>query len=135
VFARAPVLRRAAVFSIVNGVLIQALPYQNPDALVTMFEKVPGAPVDKFEFSAPDFGIVRDAVRSYSGMAAFRNVTYELSGIAQPQRLVGAKVSPELFGVLGVSPAIGRGLTLANVLNDILGVLRPPGGYDIGAYQ
>ena len=47
-----------AVFSIVNGVLIQPLPYRDPAALVTIFEKIPQAPVDHFEFSAPDFEIV-----------------------------------------------------------------------------
>ena len=56
-----------AVFTIVNGVLLRALPYRHPGELVTMFEKVPGAPVDKFGFSAPDFEIVRDAARSYTG--------------------------------------------------------------------
>src|SRR5262245_15558381 len=59
-----------AVFTIVNGVLLRALPYKNPQELVAIFEKVPGAPVDKFDFSAPDFEIVRDAARSYSGMFA-----------------------------------------------------------------
>jgi hypothetical protein len=89
-----------AMFSIVNGVLIQALPYRNPGALVTIFEMVPGAPVGKFPFSAPDVEIVRGAARSYSGMAAYRNATYELSGIAEPRRIVRTRVSPELFAVL-----------------------------------
>ena len=74
----------AAVFSIVNGVLIRALPYKDPSELVVIFEKIPGAPVEKFDFSAPDFEIFREAARSYSGMAAFRNATYELSGVASP---------------------------------------------------
>src|SRR6185295_1555153 len=50
----------AAVFSIVNGVLITALPYKDPAQLVVIFERVPGAPVDKFDFSAPDFEIMRE---------------------------------------------------------------------------
>src|SRR5713226_1967058 len=101
-----------AVFSIVNGVLIQPLPYRDPAALVTIFEKIPQAPVDHFEFSAPDFEIVRGIARSYTGMAAYRNATYELSGISDPRRLVGTRVSPELFSVLGVGPALGRPLTI-----------------------
>jgi putative ABC transport system permease protein len=100
-----------AVFTIVNGVLLRALPYRNPDELVTLFEKVPGAPVDKFDFSAPDFEIVRDAARSYAGMFAYRNETVELSGVAESQRVVATRVSPEMFGVLGVAPALGRVLT------------------------
>jgi putative ABC transport system permease protein len=100
-----------AVFTIVNGVLLRALPYGNPGELVTMFEKVPGAPVDKFGFSPPDFEIVRDASRSYTGMFAYRNETVELSGVGESQRVVATRVSPEMFGVLGVAPIVGRALT------------------------
>jgi putative ABC transport system permease protein len=100
-----------AVFSIVNGVLINALPYERPEHLVVIFEKMPRAPVDKFDFSAPDFEILRETARSYSGIAAFRNATYELSGTAAPERLDAARVSPEIFGVLGVSPLLGRAFT------------------------
>jgi putative ABC transport system permease protein len=100
-----------AVFTIVNGVLLRSLPYKDPDALVTMFEKIEGAPVDHFSFSAPDFEIVRSLARSYSGMAAYRRQSYELSGTMQPERIVGTRVSPEIFDVLGVAPAFGRSLT------------------------
>ena len=101
----------AAVFTIVNGILIAALPYKDPQQLVLVFEKVPGAPVDKFEFSAPDVEIMRDAAQSYSAMAVFRNAQYELSGVTSPERLDAVRVSPELFTVLGVSPILGRALT------------------------
>ena len=100
-----------AVFTIVNGALLAALPYREPQRLVLLFEKVPDTPFDKFDFSAPDFEIVRDLARSYDGMAAYRNAGFELSGIAQPERLTGARVSPTLFNVLGVMPVLGRALT------------------------
>src|SRR5439155_1468875 len=100
-----------AVFSIVNGVLVQSLPYKDPGALVLMFEKWPTGPVDKWEFSAPDFEIVRGRARSFSGLAAYRSTTYELSGTMAPQRIIGTKISPELFDVLGVAPAFGRAIT------------------------
>jgi len=100
-----------SVFTIVNGALLAALPYEDPQRLVLLFERVPDAPYDKFDFSAPDFEIVRDAAQSYTGMAAYRNAGYELSGIAEPERLMGARVSPNLFHVLGVSPVVGRSLT------------------------
>jgi putative ABC transport system permease protein len=97
-----------AAFSILNGVLLEALPYHEPQRLVTMFEKVPDAPVEKFGFSAPDFEIIRRLSTSFTGMAAYRNASYELSGIGQSERLIATRVSPELFSVLGVGPAVGH---------------------------
>jgi predicted permease len=100
-----------AVFSIVNGVLFKALPYSRPDQLVTMFEKVPGAPVEKFGFSPPDFEILRRYATSFTNLAAYRNVSYELSGAGPSDRVTVAKVSPEMFPLLGASAALGRTLT------------------------
>src|SRR5437660_1498343 len=71
-----------AVFTIVNGVLMRALPYRNPHELVAIFEKLPEAPVPKFEFSPPDFAFIRGAVGSFTGMFAYRNQALELSGAA-----------------------------------------------------
>ena len=100
-----------AVFTIINGALLRALPYADPASLVALFESVPEAPVDKFDFSATDFEIVRDAARSFTGMAAYRSTAYELSGISNPERLTAARVSPNLFAVLGVGTALGRTFT------------------------
>jgi putative ABC transport system permease protein len=100
-----------AVFTIVDGVLLRALPYRNPGELVTIFEKLPGAPVPKFEFSAPDYLFLRGTAQSFAGMFTFRNQSLELSGPAESQRVIGARISPELFDVLGVAPVLGRALT------------------------
>jgi predicted permease len=100
-----------AVFSIVNGVLFKALPYSRPEQLVTMFEKVPDAPVEKFGFSAPDFEIIRRHATSFTDLAAYRNVSYELSGAGSSDRVTVTRVSPEIFQLLGASAALGRTLT------------------------
>ncbi len=100
-----------AVFTIVNGVLLRALPYQNPGELVAIYEKVSGAPMAKFEFSAPDYLFIRGAAQSFADMFTFRNQSLELSGAVESQRIIGARVSPEMFQVLGAAPALGRALT------------------------
>ncbi|MGE5833393.1 MAG: ABC transporter permease [Acidobacteriota bacterium] len=99
-----------AIFSIINGVLLEPLPYRESDRLVTFFEQIPGAPI-RFGFSAPDFTIIRGATRSFEGMAAYRNVSYELSGLAESQRIVVTRTSPELFDILGTTPMLGRPFT------------------------
>lgn len=100
----------AAVFTIVNGILLEALPYKNPEQLVALFEQLPNW-TGRLGFSPPDFEIIRKESRSFSGMAAYQTGSYELAGIAQPHRLNGARVSPELFSVTGVEPAMGRPIT------------------------
>jgi len=99
-----------AVFSVVDGVLFKALPYNEPQRLMLVYEQPPGAP-NKFGFSPPDFEIVRELARSYSGFAAYQTNGYELSGGVTPERLIGARVSPNLLSVLGVDPLMGRPLT------------------------
>jgi predicted permease len=99
-----------AVFSVVDGVLFKALPYRDPQELVLLFEQLPNAP-NKFGFSPPDFEIVRSLARSYSAFAGYRTSGYELSGNVTPQRVIVARITPNLFSVLGVSPLLGRSLT------------------------
>src|SRR5262249_41547534 len=94
----------AAIFTIVNGILLESLPYKNPGQLVLMFEHLPNAS-GKFGFSPPDFEFIRSSSRSFSGMAAYRTGTYELSGIGQSERMTVARVTPDLFQVLGAVPA------------------------------
>src|SRR5215831_7966953 len=101
-----------AVFSIVNGVLVKSFPYRDPSKLVLLFEQIPISST-KFGFSPPDFETMRHVVRSYEGFAAYRTQSYELAGTANPQRVIGARVSYDLFSILGAEPAQGRLFTSA----------------------
>jgi len=99
-----------AVFSIVDGVLFKALPYPHPEQLVVAFENV-GPSLEKAGFSPPDFETLRRHATSFTDLAAYRNVSYELSGVGRSVRVKAAKVSPSLFSVLGANPALGRTMT------------------------
>jgi putative ABC transport system permease protein len=101
-----------AVFSVVNGVLVKSFPYRDPSKLVLLFEQIPISTA-KFGFSPPDFETMRRVVRSYDGFAAYRTQSYELAGTASPQRVTGARVSYDLFSILGAEPARGRVFTAA----------------------
>jgi predicted permease len=100
-----------AIFSVVNGVLLRALPYPAPDRLVLLYESV--GTMDPFGFSAPDLMGFQERTRSYENLAAYRTVEFELSGVDQPERITAAKISASLMDVLGVSPALGRAFTAA----------------------
>jgi putative ABC transport system permease protein len=98
-----------AIFSVVNGVLLRSLPFESPERLALLYKGIVGERM--FGFSAPDFVAFRDRARSYDSVAAYRTVEFELSGVATPERIKGARISASLLDVLGVRPAFGRAFT------------------------
>ena len=101
----------AAMFSVVNGVLLEPLPYADPDRLVVLWEKDLARGKDRNVVSVPNFEAWRDRARSLSATAAAVPLPATITGSAGPERLVGAEVSPGYFGLLGVRPALGREFT------------------------
>src|SRR5262245_53628351 len=100
-----------AIFSVVNGVLLRSMPFSDPASLVIVYEAMPKAIASPIGFSAPDYVGFEQRVRSFTGLAAFGNKEYELSGVTQPERVTAARVSATIFDVLGVQPRIGRAFT------------------------
>jgi predicted permease len=97
-----------ATFSIVNAALIKPLGFADPDRLVALQEQIVGYEFDEGPFSPPDFLDVQRDQRSFTGIAAFLNLSLELSEGEQPVRVDAAKVSSNLFPLLGVAPLHGR---------------------------
>src|SRR5947207_14172402 len=113
-----------AIFSVVDAVLLKPLPYPHADRLVSLDTKLPGPGKDIFAsaMSYPDIQQLQALTRDFAGVAAYRDTRYNYAGGDQALELAATIVSPNLFGVLGVSPAIGRGFTGAE-LHDRLAVL------------
>ena len=102
-----------AIFSIVNTVLLRPLPYKDSDRLVRIVENIPaaeslsGAPERTTTMSPEAFLQWRSSTKTLSGMAMERDIPATLRG-PQTLRLSGFQVSPALFQMLGVQPALGR---------------------------
>jgi putative ABC transport system permease protein len=102
----------AAIFSVVNAVLLRPLPFAEPDRLVFLF----GTPTNGDSAkvgrgtSYPDYADFRDRARSFSQLAAasLRQTTVTGSRF-EPAIVPGAVVTANLFATLGVAPAMGRG--------------------------
>jgi putative ABC transport system permease protein len=101
-----------AVFSVVDAVLLRKLPFRDPDRLVMIWEKnlTLGAMVgDRVPSAYVNFaGWVLQA-KSFDGIAGFEDVSLNRTGMGEPERVAGARVTPNFFGVLGVTPALGTG--------------------------
>ena len=99
----------ATMFSVVDGVLIQSLPYKDPDRIVVLSSSNAKANVEDARLSFPDFRDIRDNVRGYEtvGLMQYRSLTIA-DGAKEPERYSGAAVSWNMFEMLGVQPIAGR---------------------------
>ncbi|MGB6832018.1 MAG: ABC transporter permease [Candidatus Acidiferrum sp.] len=95
-----------ALFSVVNGVLLNPLPFPNPDQLVAVYSKT--AEFEQSSISYPNFlDWVRDN-HSFSKLGAFRSEEYNMTGQGEPERLHGHMISADFFPALGINPVLGR---------------------------
>jgi putative ABC transport system permease protein len=98
----------SAAFAIVNGVLLAPLPYAEPGRLVALWERTE-AGVDN-AVAWPNYADLRAETRTLSGLAAYQApATTTVLGGAEPVLAGVARVTGNLFDVLGVQPAVGRG--------------------------
>ncbi len=99
----------AAVFSLVDAVMLRPLPFPSPEQLVAVAE-LPPTGVPNTVAGASYFHWVR-AARSFDGLAARQATSLAVVGGAQPEEMRGARVSANYFEVLGLRPAYGRAFT------------------------
>ena len=100
----------AAIFSVLDAVLLRPLPYSNPDRLIKVWTRFTGigAPNDQNWVSAPEFRDFQQLNSSFSDLAAIGSGSINLGVKGSPQRVVGASVTPSLFPMLGAQPLLGR---------------------------
>lgn len=101
----------AAIFSVINAVLLRPLPYPDPDRLVIVTESDANQP--SISVSFPDYLDWKRDNTIFDEIAVGRRETYNLSGIQdrQPEQISGALVTANFFKVIGLSPQIGRVFT------------------------
>ena len=98
-----------AIFSVVYGVVLRPLPFSEPDRLVALWTRLPASP-QRSMANAADYREWRRSSRSvFEDIALAGGVqNFNLTGYGEPERLLAARMSPNLFTVLGVTPALGR---------------------------
>ncbi|HYY57309.1 MAG TPA: ABC transporter permease, partial [Pyrinomonadaceae bacterium] len=104
----------SAIFSVVNAVLLQALPYERQEQLVYIWGTNVKRSTNRNAASYPDFADFRDQNHVFEHMAAYTQSVAILTGIDAPEQLSGASASGDLFAVLGARPAQGRAFTPAD---------------------
>jgi len=95
-----------ALFSVVNGVLLNPLPFPNPDELLAVYSKT--SSFGQSSISYPNFLDWHKDNTSFSSLGAFRSESYNLTGIGEPERLNCQMVSAEFLPALGIPLPLGR---------------------------
>ncbi|MFL6336480.1 MAG: ADOP family duplicated permease [Pyrinomonadaceae bacterium] len=96
-----------AIFSVVNAVLLRALPYPDAERLVSVYESLPQGGTGTA--SVPNFLDWRAQSDAFTGLAAYQYGDFNLQEEQQPVRAIGATVTANFFEVLGATPQSGRG--------------------------
>ncbi len=98
-----------AIFSVVNGVLLNPLPFHDADRTVSMFEETQNFPDSSISY--PNFLDWQRDNRAFEAMAAFRGTDGGITGVGQPENVRAQRVSATFFPILGVNPILGRNFT------------------------
>jgi hypothetical protein len=96
-----------AIFSVIDSVLLGALPYGNAKDLVLVWESSPQLNKQRNVVSPPDFLDWQRQNDVFSAMSAIADVRANLAGHGDPEQIVVQYVSVNFFSVLGVAPLLG----------------------------
>ena len=100
-----------AIFSVVNAVLLRPLPFAQPERLALIKQSLPKLGWSEFDTAPAEFLDYRAGNEVFSEIACFTDRSLNLTGQGEAQRVQAARVSANLFSLLGVEPARGRGFT------------------------
>jgi predicted permease len=103
-----------AIFSVVNAVLLNPLPYPTADRLVMVWVTNPAEEIEKDITSFPTFADWEQQATTFAAMAARNVTTFTLTGAGDPLLVPGARVSGRYFDLFGVPAAQGRALQAAD---------------------
>jgi predicted permease len=106
-----------AIFSVLKGVFLDPLPYHEPDRLTFIFHgETDGSCCGPL--SGPDFLDFRTTTETFEDLAVLSSRNTNLTGDGDPAVVLGAKITPSMFSLLGVQPARGRSFTADDELGD-----------------
>ena len=101
----------SATLSVVRGVMLEPLPYRDPDRIVTIWETNPGRNIRRNVIAPTNFLAWRERMRSFENLGMMAPARLSLVIGNTPEEVEGMFASSDVFAILGVRPAIGRAYT------------------------
>ena len=98
----------AAIFSVINGVLLKPFSFPDSERLVVIWERCLNQGLPRMVVSPPNFADLRQLNQVFQDMAAYRPQDFNLVDGGEAERVRGLRVSATMFSMLGVRPVLGR---------------------------
>ena len=98
-----------AIFSVINSVLLKALPFPEPNQLIGVWQTAPGVNIKDLNASLADYITYREESKTFADVALWNRRSMTVTEFADAERVDGIRVTFRLLPLLGVNPIIGRG--------------------------
>jgi putative ABC transport system permease protein len=98
----------AAIFTLLNAILLRPLPYDDPDRLMTIVDRFTRMGASETSPTIPEILDLQERNHTLASVAFFDARDYRITGGDEPARVFTGRVSASLFPTLGVQPALGR---------------------------
>ena len=95
-----------AIFSVIRAVVLNPLPYEDPEKIAVLWEVNPDGALDRV--SIPTYEDWKAQARTIESLAAYRRVDFTFAGAGDPQSVAGVRATAELFAVLKARARLGR---------------------------
>ena len=118
-----------SVFTLVDGLLFTPLPYEEPEELISLFEENLVKGWSRVNVSPANAWDWRERSRTLEELAIYYSHDFSLTGDGPPELLSGIRVAPNLLGLLGRTPVLGRGFSEEEVGADRDGVVILTDGF------
>src|ERR1700720_2662486 len=99
------------VFSVLEGVLLKALPYPKPDELIGVWHTAPGIQITDLDMSPSDYFTYREQNRTMQDIGMYSGDSVSVTGVAEPEQVPALRVTDGTLPLLGIPPLLGRSFT------------------------
>jgi putative ABC transport system permease protein len=100
-----------AIFSVVRGVLLKPLPFDDPDTLVGVWHTAPGLGIPILNMAPSTYLIYREEGRVFQDIGLWNDSSVSVTGTGEPERVRALIVTDGTLSLLHVNPVLGRGFT------------------------
>ena len=101
----------SAIFSVINGILLKPLPYQEPNRLLSVGQTAPGIGIPDLTLAPSDYFTFKEESRTFASFGMWQGSSSSVTGVSTPEQVRTIEMTEGTLNALGVQPLAGRWFT------------------------